>query len=157
CLIFWSRLTAPQVVQADVRDDAVKPGVKAALETEAMEIAIDFEKCFLVNVPGVLWTLHEVQRQAEDIAVIAADEFLKSSAVTGLRFHDKRPLVKLGQSSHRGQSGLGSGSLAESIRQSQTQSRKRHIRFLFALADVMVLIHNTLAQVRPFLADPQAA
>ena len=56
-LIFRARLAAAQVIQADVGDDAVEPSVKAALETEAMEVAVDLEEGFLVDVASVLGSL----------------------------------------------------------------------------------------------------
>src|SRR5216684_5001933 len=46
-LILGARLAAAQVVQANVGDDAVEPGVKAALKAETVEIAVDLQKCFL--------------------------------------------------------------------------------------------------------------
>src|SRR5271165_5737785 len=42
-LILRSCLAAAQVIQAYVGYDAVEPGVKAALETEAVEIAVDLK------------------------------------------------------------------------------------------------------------------
>jgi len=38
-LILGPRLAAPQLIEANVGDDPVKPGVEAALETEAVQIA----------------------------------------------------------------------------------------------------------------------
>ncbi len=96
-LILWTRLSPPQMIQADIGDDAIKPGVKAALEAEPMQVAIDLEESFLVNVARVLRTLHQIQRQPQDIAVIPAHQFLERSAVSGLRFCDYAALVKLGQ------------------------------------------------------------
>src|SRR6266550_3548221 len=46
-LVFGARLSAAQVVQADVGDDAVEPGIKAALEAESVEIPVDLEEGFL--------------------------------------------------------------------------------------------------------------
>src|SRR5207302_5737571 len=88
-LVFGARLSAAQVVQANVGDDAVEPGIKAALEAEAVEIAVNLEEGFLVNVPGVLWPLHEVQRQAQDVPVEPAHQFLESRAAARLRFRDQ--------------------------------------------------------------------
>src|SRR5438445_2454513 len=84
-LIFGTRLAASEVVQTNVGNDAVEPGVKAALEAESVEIAVNLEECFLVNVPGVLGALHEIQRQTEHVAVVAAHQFLESCTAACLR------------------------------------------------------------------------
>ena len=53
-LIFRPRLPPPQVIEAHVGHDAIKPGIKTAFESEAVQVAIDLEECFLVNVARVL-------------------------------------------------------------------------------------------------------
>jgi hypothetical protein len=98
--------------------------VKAALEAEAMQIAIDLQERFLVDVTGVLGTLHQVQREAQHVAVVAAHQLLEGSAAACLGFSHQTSIVKLGQRSHRGQSGPGTGSLTQPT--CQSQSRKRH-------------------------------
>jgi hypothetical protein len=102
-LIFGARLAATQVVEAYIGDDAVEPGVKAALEAEAMEIAVDLEESFLVNVPGVFRAFHQVQRQPENVAVKAANQLLESGPAACLRFCDQCSLVEVGQRDHRSQ------------------------------------------------------
>jgi len=135
-LIFGARLTAAQVVQANVGDDAVEPGVKAALEAETVEIAVDLEECFLVDVAGVLGALHEIQRQAQNVPVEAAHQFLESSTTARLRFRNQGPLVEVGQGDHRGQGGVCATRATVVIGQSQNPTGERHIRFLFARAGV---------------------
>src|SRR5229473_692266 len=109
-LILRARLAPPQMIQTNVCDDAVQPGIKAALEAEAMQVAVNLQESFLINVARVLGTLHQIQRQPQHVAVIAAHQFLESSAASGLRLRDYAALVKLGQSSHRGQGVTVSGS-----------------------------------------------
>src|SRR5258708_23384496 len=60
-LVFGARLAAAQVVQAHVGDDAVEPGIEAALEAETVYVAINLEEGFLVDVSGILGALHQVQ------------------------------------------------------------------------------------------------
>ena len=72
-----------------------------------MEVAVDLQEGFLINVARVLGTLHQVQRQPQHVAVVAAHQFLEGSAATRLRLGHETPLVELGQRSHRGQSGSG--------------------------------------------------
>src|ERR1700726_24839 len=47
-LIFRPSLPAAQLIQAHVGDDAVEPGIKATLEAEAMQVAVDLQESFLV-------------------------------------------------------------------------------------------------------------
>src|SRR5207245_9986595 len=68
-LVFGAGLAAAQVVQANVGNDAVEPGVKAALKAESVEIAVDLKEGFLIYVPGVLGPLDPVERQAQTVRV----------------------------------------------------------------------------------------
>ncbi len=101
-LVFGPRLAAPQVVQANVGDDTVQPGIKAALEAETVEIAVNLEEGFLINVPSILGAFHEIERQAQHVAVMAAHQFLESRAAARLCFRNQGPLVEVGQGDHRG-------------------------------------------------------
>src|SRR5580693_2604870 len=59
-LIFWAGLTSSELIEADVGDDAVEPGVKAAFETKTVEIAVNLEERLLVNVARVFRALHQI-------------------------------------------------------------------------------------------------
>ena len=120
-LIFGPRLAPPQLIEANVGDDAIEPGIKAALETESMEVAVDLQEGFLVDVARVLGTLHQVQRQPQHVAVVAAHQFLERMAGARLRLDHQTALVQLGQGSHRCQRGIGLSRLARHIRQSQSR------------------------------------
>src|SRR5258708_19257182 len=76
-LIFRTRLSAAQVIQADVGDDAVEPGVKAALETKTMEIAVNLEESFLVDLPGVLGALHNIKPHTHAVPTMPTQHFLE--------------------------------------------------------------------------------
>src|SRR5213078_1711032 len=52
-LIFGTGLPSAQVVQADIGDDAVEPGIEAAFEAKAVEIAVNLEEGFLINIAGI--------------------------------------------------------------------------------------------------------
>src|SRR5713101_2153239 len=43
-LILGTRLTTPQMIQANVCDDAVQPRVETALEAETMQVAVNFQE-----------------------------------------------------------------------------------------------------------------
>src|SRR5712671_3825920 len=96
-LILGTRLTTPQMIQANVCDDAVQPRVETALEAETMQVAVNFQEGLLINVARVLRTLHQIQRQPQHVAVIPAHQFLERSPVSNLRFRDYTALVQLGQ------------------------------------------------------------
>src|SRR6266550_2614844 len=130
-LIFGARLSAAQMVQADVGDDAVEPGVEAALEAETVKIAVDLEECFLVDVPGVFGALHEIQSQAQDVPVEAAHQFLESRTTARLRFRNQGPLVEVGQGDHRGQGGVCATRATVVIGQGQSPSGERLISLSF--------------------------
>src|SRR5216684_4216288 len=144
-LVFGARLAAAQVIQADVGDDAVEPGIEAALEAETVEIAVDLEEGLLVDVPGVLGALHQVQRQAQDVPVEAAHQFLESRTAARLRFRDQGPLVDVGQRDHRGQGGVRATRATVVIGQSQSPSGKRHISLSFRVRQRLLLVKQELS------------
>src|SRR5258708_20055201 len=83
------------MIQADIGDNAIKPGVETAFETEAMQVAVDLQEGLLIDVAGVFGALHQVQGKAQDVAVIAADKLLKRKAAAGLSFLDKGALFQM--------------------------------------------------------------
>src|ERR1700677_966441 len=58
-LILAMARAATQVIEPHIRDDAVKPGVKAAFETKTVKVAVDTQKTFLVNVAGVFGAMDQ--------------------------------------------------------------------------------------------------
>src|ERR1700722_15678761 len=58
-LILGSGLTPPELIEAHVGDDPVEPGVETALETKAVEIAVNLEERLLINVARVFRALHQ--------------------------------------------------------------------------------------------------
>src|SRR5260370_20072442 len=85
-LVFGAGLAAAQVVEANVGDDAVEPGVKATFKAETVQIPVNLEERFLIDVAGALGPLHEIEGQAQDLAVIPANQFLQSAPCSRLRF-----------------------------------------------------------------------
>ena len=96
-LIFGASLTTAKVIQANVGHDTVKPGVEAAFEAEAMQIAINLEKGLLVNVASILDALHKVKRQTEHITIIAANQLFEGEAVASLGLFHQAAFFKRGQ------------------------------------------------------------
>jgi hypothetical protein len=72
-LILRTRLAAAQMIEAHVGDDAVEPGIKAALEAKPVKVAIDLQKGVLVHVPCVFLALHQIQSQSQHVAVVAVN------------------------------------------------------------------------------------
>src|SRR5256885_14566697 len=127
-LIFRTRLAPPQMIEADVRHNAVEPGVEAAFKTEAVQIAVNLQESFLINVTRVFWTLHQVQSQAQYVTVVLTHQFLESRAIAALRLHHQATLLKLRHLSHRSLRGLSAARPSQNTVQSL--SCRRHMRFL---------------------------
>src|SRR5260370_142173 len=153
-LILGPCLPRPQMIQAHVGHNAVQPGVETAFEAEAVQIAVNLQEGFLVNVARVVWTLHQVHGQPQYVAVEPAHQFLESRAIPGLCLDDEGPFVKFRQRGHRGQYGICSAGPACVISQSQRPMGKRHVRFLFAFASLLVRSH-TLANKRSLRQNTQ--
>src|SRR2546422_11498346 len=54
-LVFRAAVAPAHVVEAHIRDDAIDPGIKAALEAEAVHVLINFKESFLVDATSVCW------------------------------------------------------------------------------------------------------
>jgi len=93
-LFFAASGAAAQVIEGHVGHNPIEPGIETALEPEAMQIAIGAQEAFLINVARIFRTMHQIQRQAENIAVVTADEFLKRQAIAGLSFTDEALLLR---------------------------------------------------------------
>src|SRR5215469_11651027 len=74
------------MVKTQVGDDAVHPGIEGALEAEIPQMAIGLEKGLLVNILRLGFRAGEMERQTKHRLVVLADEFLKRSARSALRF-----------------------------------------------------------------------
>ena len=93
-LILAAAGAAAQMVERHVGHDSVEPSVEAALEPETVQISIDAQKALLVNVAGVFGAMNQIQRQPQDVAIVAPDQVVKRQAVSGLSLTDKRLLVR---------------------------------------------------------------
>src|SRR4030081_3264371 len=74
-LILWPRLPEAQMLKAPVGEDAVQPSIKAAFKTESMQVAVDLQESFLINVARIFRPLHQIQRQPHNIPVITVNKF----------------------------------------------------------------------------------
>ena len=76
-LVFRAAASAAQMIEADIGDDTVHPGIKAALEAETRQIFVNFQESFLINVASVFGLVQDVQGNAQDVAVVAVHELLQ--------------------------------------------------------------------------------
>jgi len=53
CVNLFAGSIPPQVIQADVGDNTVDPGTEGALETEAVQLLVNLQKCLLMDVLSV--------------------------------------------------------------------------------------------------------
>ena len=87
--IFAAALAPAELVEAEVGDDPVQPGVEGALKPEVAEVAVRFEERLLVDVLRILLVAEHVQRESENGLIVAADERVEGRAVAALRFADE--------------------------------------------------------------------
>jgi hypothetical protein len=82
------------MIERNVCDDPVKPGVKAALEPEAMEIPVNPQEAFLVNISRIFAAMNQIQGEPQHFSVIAPDELLEGQTVSRLRIPNERMIVR---------------------------------------------------------------
>src|SRR5437762_14897 len=88
-LVFAPRLPAPELIQAQIGDNAINPRIERALEAEITDVAVGFQESFLVDILGVVLAAGQVQRQAKHLLLILLDQGVECHARPGLRFADK--------------------------------------------------------------------
>lgn len=89
----FADFTLTEVVEADVGDDAVEPGGKAAVEAEGVQVAVDAEEGFLVDVFGLFGGPEKVHGNAQDVLVVRLDERGEGVLIALLRGTDKGRFV----------------------------------------------------------------
>src|SRR6266481_4398839 len=81
------------MVEAEIGDDAVNPGVERTLETETAQIFVSLEECILMNILGVGFRSGEVKSQAQNRLIVMTDQDLEGRAVSLLRLPDQSRVV----------------------------------------------------------------
>src|SRR6185312_17406539 len=92
-LLFLAHLAFPDLVETQIRNYAVQPGVKAAIEAECMQIAVDAQERLLIHVAGIFLRTEQIQRQTQHRLIIEAYELLKRFAIAALSCADKGSFV----------------------------------------------------------------
>src|SRR5258708_23956685 len=72
------------MVKTNVRHDPVKPCVKTAIKPERVNIPVDSQEGFLINVARVLGRPQQVHGEPQDTLVVGADQLLEGILVTAL-------------------------------------------------------------------------
>lgn len=72
--IFLSHFSLPEVIEADIRYDAVQPGGEIAVESERMQIFENAEERLLIHVFGLFGGPEQVQGNAEDRLIVRVNE-----------------------------------------------------------------------------------
>ena len=92
-VIFAAGFAPAQLVQAQIGDDPVNPGIKRALEAEVADIPVGLEEGLLVNILGIVLRTGQVQGQPQHLVFILAHQGVEGRAGTGLRLADQVHLV----------------------------------------------------------------
>src|SRR5437879_7610414 len=91
-LFFRVAVATAQVIEANVRNDPIDPCVESAFEAEPVQVAIDLQKRFLIDVSSILGAAQHIEREPQDLPVVALHEQFESRTVAGLRALNKRPV-----------------------------------------------------------------
>ena len=82
-------LTASQMIEAEIGDDAVNPGVERRLKTKAIKVLVGPEKCFLIDVLSILLGTGEMQRQTQHSLVVISHQLFERGSIPVLRANDE--------------------------------------------------------------------
>ena len=85
------------MVEAEIGDDAVQPGVEGAFKAEAAEIAVGLEKGFLIDILGVGFRGGQPQRQPQYRLIVLAHQFFEGHAVAALGLANQDVIVNAAQ------------------------------------------------------------
>jgi hypothetical protein len=72
------------MVQAEIGNNAINPGVKRALKTEVPDVPVGLQEGLLIDIVRVGVGAGQVQRQAQHGLVILAHQCLESGTVSAL-------------------------------------------------------------------------
>src|SRR5258705_2028656 len=81
------------MVEAEVGDNPVNPGIERTLKTKARQVLVGFKEGILMDVLRVRFRTGEVKSQAQDRLIVVTHENLESRAVPPLRLPDQSRVV----------------------------------------------------------------
>src|SRR6266436_1571826 len=91
--VFLPDLSLAEVIETEIGDDAVNPGVERALEAKTAYILVGLEEGLLEDVLGVMLGSGEVQGKPQYGLVVMANQFLEGGAIAALRLADQHRIV----------------------------------------------------------------
>ena len=81
------------MVETQIGNDAINPGIERALKAEAPNIYVGAQKGFLVDVLAIFLRSGEMNRQAENGPVVLADQFFESGGIAQLSSADELRVI----------------------------------------------------------------
>ncbi len=83
----------PQPHDAIVDGDPLNPRPEVAFGSKSIDLAYDFEECFLKNFLGIGGIFEVVQNDAKEGARVAADELVDDVTIVTFESFDDRQIV----------------------------------------------------------------
>jgi hypothetical protein len=74
----------PECVQAQISDNPVQPGMKAAVESKCMQVLEHPQKRLLINIVGVLGRPKQIHGQPQDVLIVQAHQLLEGALIAPL-------------------------------------------------------------------------
>src|SRR5271156_2347596 len=81
------------MVETEVGDDAVNPGIEGTLEPETAEVLVRLEEGFLIDVLRVGFRPREVQSEPQNRLIVMTHQDLEGRTVSLLRLPDQARVV----------------------------------------------------------------
>jgi hypothetical protein len=91
--LFLADLPLAQIIQANVRHDAVEPGMEAAIEPERIDAAKHAQERFLKDVTCVFLGPQQVDSEPKHTLVVSADKLLESVLIAALNGPDQAGFI----------------------------------------------------------------
>src|SRR5579863_2826754 len=73
-----------QVIQTNVRHDPIQPSMKTTIKPKCMNVPVNPQKGFLIDIPRVLRRSQQVHCKPQHTLIVSADKLLKSILIAAL-------------------------------------------------------------------------
>ena len=84
------------MIQTEIRNDPVKPGVETAIEAERVEVAVNAEKGFLINVRRIVRRAQKIQCEPENTLIVGLDQLGKGVLIALLGGAGRKSAIPFG-------------------------------------------------------------
>src|ERR1051325_8145234 len=78
-------LAFPEVVQANIGHDPVKPGMETTVKAKCMQVLVNPKESLLVDIPGILWRSQKVEGDPYNILIVCTDQRFERLCIPALR------------------------------------------------------------------------